>query len=102
MSRALTVLFRRDPSRDRQCENIAFEGHNVLWPDGRPVAVGPHKRALDASEQTAGFLGHLGEHVFRGVFLGDERRDPPQGRLLLDEEQIFGLRLDLHAHALPD
>jgi hypothetical protein len=40
MSRTLTILFRRDPSRDRQTEQIKFEGYEILWPDGQPVAVG--------------------------------------------------------------
>ena len=40
MSRSLILLFRRDPSRDRQTETIKFEGYEPLWPDGRPVAVG--------------------------------------------------------------
>ena len=40
MSRTLTLLFRRDPSRDRQTEKIHFEGYQPLWPDGRPVSVG--------------------------------------------------------------
>ena len=40
MSRTLTILFRRDPSRDRQTEQINFEGYEILWPDGNPVAVG--------------------------------------------------------------
>jgi hypothetical protein len=40
MSRNLTVLFRRDPSRDRQNEKIHFEGYRVFWPSGEPVAVG--------------------------------------------------------------
>jgi hypothetical protein len=40
MSRSLTVLFRRDPSRDRQREHILYEGYEILWPDGRAVAVG--------------------------------------------------------------
>jgi hypothetical protein len=40
MVRTLTILFRRDPSRDFQKENIAFAGYQILWPDGRPVAVG--------------------------------------------------------------
>ncbi len=40
MSRTLTILFRRDPSRDRQTELTAFEGYEILWPDGQPVAVG--------------------------------------------------------------
>jgi hypothetical protein len=36
----LTVLLRRDPSRDRQENRIAFEGYEMLWPDGRPISVG--------------------------------------------------------------
>jgi hypothetical protein len=40
MSRTLILLFRRDPSRDRQTENVHFKGYVPLWPDGRPVAIG--------------------------------------------------------------
>src|SRR5581483_1649155 len=40
MARTLTVLFRRDSSRDKVAGNISFEGYQVLWPDGRPVVVG--------------------------------------------------------------
>src|SRR5262245_26206833 len=41
MARVLTVLFRRDSSRDRQTANaIALEGYQLLWPDGRPVTYG--------------------------------------------------------------
>ena len=40
MSRTLRVLLRRDPSRDRTEEDIRYEGYKVLWPDGRPAAVG--------------------------------------------------------------
>ncbi len=40
MSRTLTLLFRRDPSRDRHTELTKFEGYEVLWPDGQPVAIG--------------------------------------------------------------
>ncbi len=40
MARSLKVLFRRDPSRDRQEDRIAFEGYQFYWPNGRPVAVG--------------------------------------------------------------
>jgi hypothetical protein len=36
----VTVLFRRDPSRDQKQDTIAYEGYKLLWPDGRPVAVG--------------------------------------------------------------
>jgi hypothetical protein len=40
MQRTLKILFRRDPSRDRLDDHIHFEGYEILWPDGRPVAVG--------------------------------------------------------------
>ena len=40
MARILKVLFRRDPSKDRQDDNIRFEGYEVSWPDGRPVTIG--------------------------------------------------------------
>jgi hypothetical protein len=40
MSRTLTLLFRRDVARDRQCGSINYEGYQILWPDGRPVALG--------------------------------------------------------------
>lgn len=40
ISRSLTILFRRDPSKDRQKQDIKFEGYQVLWPDGRRVTVG--------------------------------------------------------------
>ena len=56
--RTLVLLFRRDPSRDRQNKNIHFEAYEPLWPDGKPVAGG-----ID------GFLKHgmrllgLGKHL---------------------------------------
>jgi hypothetical protein len=40
MVRILKVLFRRDPSKDRQDENIHFEGYQFRWPDGQPVTIG--------------------------------------------------------------
>jgi hypothetical protein len=40
MSRTLTILFRRDPSRDRQDNTIHIEGYEPLWPGGEAVAVG--------------------------------------------------------------
>jgi hypothetical protein len=58
MPRSLTVLFRRDPSRDGLRGNIAFEGYQVLWPDGRPVAVG-----LDAFCKHGQRLLGLGRHL---------------------------------------
>jgi hypothetical protein len=58
MSRSLTVLFRRDPTLDRQKETIQFEGYNVFWPDGRPVAVG-----LDAFCKHGQRLLGLGKHL---------------------------------------
>ena len=58
MSRTLTLLFRRDPSRDRQTEQIRFEGYKPLWPDGRPVAVG-----MDALCKHGLRLLGLGKHL---------------------------------------
>jgi hypothetical protein len=40
MPRVLQVLFRRDPSRDRQDDRVKFEGYQIFWPDGRAVTVG--------------------------------------------------------------
>lgn len=58
MSRSLTVVFRRDPSRDREHERIAFEGYQPFWPDGRQVAVG-----LDAFCKHGQRLLGLGKHL---------------------------------------
>jgi hypothetical protein len=40
MTRTLTTLLRRDPSRDRQDDRIQYQGYRVCWPDGRRVGVG--------------------------------------------------------------
>ena len=40
MVRTLTILFCRDPRRDWRHGNVAYEGYQILWPDGRPVTVG--------------------------------------------------------------
>jgi hypothetical protein len=40
MSRTITVVFRRDPSRDRRDEQVQYQGYQLLWQDGQPVAVG--------------------------------------------------------------
>lgn len=58
MTRSLTVLFRRDPSRDRHRGDIHFEGYEVLWPDGSPVTVG-----LDAFCKHGQRLLGLGRHL---------------------------------------
>ena len=58
MSRTLTLLFRRDPSRDRQTEKVDFVGYAALWPDGRPVAVG-----VDALCRHGQRLLGLGKHL---------------------------------------
>ncbi len=58
MSRILTVLFRRDPSRDRFNETVHLEGYMPHWPDGRPVAVG-----LDAFCKHGQRLLGLGKHL---------------------------------------
>ena len=64
MSRTLTVLFRRDPTRDRRRGPIHFEGYEILWPDGRPVTVG-----LDAfcnhGQRLLGLGRHLAGHTER-------------------------------------
>src|SRR5437660_967628 len=58
MTRSLTILFRRDPARDRQSEQIHFEGYQPFWPDGRMVAVG-----LDAFCKHGQRLLGLGKHL---------------------------------------
>ncbi len=58
MSRTLRLLFRRDPSRDRQDERIRYEGYEFLWPDGRPVTLG-----LDAFCKHGQRLLGLGRHL---------------------------------------
>jgi hypothetical protein len=58
MAHTLTVLFRRDPSRDRLENNIPFEGYEVVWPDGRPLAIG-----LDAFCKHGQRLFGLGRHL---------------------------------------
>ncbi len=58
MSRTLTVLFRRDPAKDRHREHIHFEGYQALWPDGRPVTTG-----LDAFCHHGQRLLGLGRHL---------------------------------------
>jgi hypothetical protein len=40
MPRTLTILFRRDPRRDYRQGAVSYEGYQMLWPGGRPVAVG--------------------------------------------------------------
>jgi hypothetical protein len=39
MARTLTILFRRDPARDRQQGRIVYTGYQFFWPDGRPIGV---------------------------------------------------------------
>src|SRR5947209_9818253 len=58
MARTLQVLFRRDPSKDRQDQDVHYEGYEFLWPDGRPVAVG-----LDAFCSHGQRLLGLGRHL---------------------------------------
>jgi hypothetical protein len=58
MARTLKILFRRDPSRDRQRERIHYEGYRMYWPDGRAVAVG-----MDSFCQHGQRLLSLGKHL---------------------------------------
>jgi hypothetical protein len=57
-ARALTILFRRDPSRDRQRGAISFEGYQIFWPDGARVDLG-----FDSFCQHAQRLLGLGRHL---------------------------------------
>ncbi len=58
MVRTLTILFRRDPSKDRARGSIHYEGYEVLWPNGQPVTVG-----LDAFCRHGQRLLGLGRHL---------------------------------------
>jgi len=58
MSRTLQVLFRRDPSKDRQDDRIRYEGYEFIWPDGRAVGVG-----VDAFCKHGQRLLGLGKHL---------------------------------------
>jgi len=58
MERALQLLFRRDVSRDRQEDQVLMEGYQVLWPDGRAVALN-----VDAFCKLGQRLLGLGRHL---------------------------------------
>ncbi|MSR30391.1 MAG: hypothetical protein EXR99_02685 [Gemmataceae bacterium] len=58
MARTLTLLFRRDPSRDRHEEKIPFEGYQIMWPDGLPAQV-----AVDALCKHGQRLLGLGKYL---------------------------------------
>jgi hypothetical protein len=102
MPRSLLVVFRRDPSRDRQGGPVQFEGYRPFWPDGRAVAVGldafcrQGRRLLGLDRELAGRpeglvelicfplrgvedpLTRLPGHRVRRFFL---ERNGPRGRL---------------------
>lgn len=40
MNRTIRMLFRRDPTRDGELNNVAMAGFELLWPDRRPVHFG--------------------------------------------------------------
>jgi hypothetical protein len=60
MSRSITLLFRRDPTCDRQTESVHFAGYRPCWPNGQPVAIGMDafckhgQRLLGLGKQLAG------------------------------------------------
>jgi hypothetical protein len=58
MSRTITLLFRRDPSRDKHSDSGQFEGYQPLWPDGSRVGV-----AMDAFCKHGQRLLGLGKHL---------------------------------------
>jgi hypothetical protein len=83
MSRSLTLLFRRDPSRDRETEKVHFVGYAPFWPDGRPVAVGMDafckhgQRLLGLSKQLSG----CHEKLVKLVYLPLSGRDDDLNRI---------------------
>jgi len=58
MSRTLTMLFRRDPAKDKSRENIHYQGYQAFWPDGRTVGIG-----VDAFCKHGQRLLGLGKHL---------------------------------------
>ena len=58
MHRTLNILYRRDPSRDRQVDQVQYEGYQFLWPDGRPMRVG-----MDAFCKHGQRMFSLGRHM---------------------------------------
>ena len=58
MARTLTLMFRRDPSKDRLEEKIPFEGYNILWPDGTAAEL-----AIDALCKHGQRLLGLGKYL---------------------------------------
>src|SRR4051794_5523400 len=83
MSRTLTLLFRRDPSRDRETGMIQFEGYTPFWPDGKPVTVGMDafckygQRLLGLGKYLAG----CNEKLVKLVFLPITGRDDDLNRI---------------------
>src|SRR5690242_17067572 len=82
MSRTLTLLFRRDPSRDRQTEQCNFEGYHVLWPDGQPVAIGveafcKHGMRLFGLGK---YLAHCDEKLVKLIYFPLDGRDDDLNR----------------------
>jgi hypothetical protein len=58
MAHTLTVLFRRDPGRDRFHNQVPLVGYQMFWPDGKPVAM-----AHDAFCRHGQRLFGLGRHL---------------------------------------
>jgi hypothetical protein len=86
MRRTLTVVFRRDDSKDRFEDAVPVEGYRVHWPDGRPVAVG-----LDA------FCRHGQRLLGLGRFLeGRRERRVRLAYFPLDSREVDMTRLPGH------
>ena len=83
MARSLTVLFRRDPTRDRQRGSIHFEGYEILWPDGRPIATGLNAFCYHG-QRLLGLGRHLAgrhERLLRLLFFPLQSREDDLTRL---------------------
>jgi len=83
VSRTVTVIFRRDPSRDRQGEQRQYQGYQLLWQDGQPATVGLDSfcrhglRFLGLNR----YLGHRHEAVIELQCVSLPGRDAPLTRL---------------------
>ena len=57
------------------------------------VRLEPHDCRAVGVEESADLLGHRGEHEIRPRPDGDQRRHPPQGRLLVGDPAVFRVQL---------
>lgn len=77
-SRSLLLQFRRDPARDQIINQVEHVGFQILWPDGKPVALGIEsfccrgQRLLGLDRQMKGFQERLIELLCFQPLSGDD------------------------------